>query len=339
VEEREHQRPGRGIFVVIVLALIFFTLLILLIRTARTDEASVPSEERWAYVVPLQLRLRSEPSPQASVVGALSRGTRVQVVDAAGPWIQIVAGEQTGWVERSALEGEDERAKREARVVSIRALPPLDGIVREAASLYAGPGLFFPIVGRLEPRTEVKVFTRDHEFYAVDLGNEVGYVEVDAIDLSPAAGDTMLQIAAASAEPDAPTTTSFEPPPREVEPPPDPEPVERPRPRPPVAAAVDTSRIYPSVPAGGTRPRAVQRVSPAYPQAARSARVEGSVILRIVVMRDGSVRDVQVIKDLSHGLGEAARRAVSQWRYEPATYQGQAINVYDTVTVNYQMTQ
>ena len=38
----------------------------------------------------------------------------------------------------------------------------------ERTSLYAGPGIFYPIVGELPEGSDVKVFTRDHDFYAID---------------------------------------------------------------------------------------------------------------------------------------------------------------------------
>ena len=59
--------------------------------------------------------------------------------------------------------------------------------------------------------------------------------------------------------------------------------------------------------------------------------------VRGIVRRDGTIDNVEVIKDLPYGLGEEARRAVSQWRFRPATYRGEAIDVYYTVTVNFRL--
>ena len=70
---------------------------------------------------------------------------------------------------------------------------------------------------------------------------------------------------------------------------------------------------------------------------ARRAGVQGPVVLRGIVRRDGTIDDVEVIKDLPYGLGDAARDAVSRWRFRPATYRGDPIDVYYTVTVNFRL--
>ena len=47
--------------------------------------------------------------------------------------------------------------------------------------------------------------------------------------------------------------------------------------------------------------------------------------------------NVEILKDLPYGLGDAAREAVEQWRFRPATYRGEPIDVYYTVTVNFRL--
>ena len=53
--------------------------------------------------------------------------------------------------------------------------------------------------------------------------------------------------------------------------------------------------------------------------------------------RDGTIDNLEIIKDLPYGLGDEARRAVSRWRFRPATYRGEPIDVYYTVTVNFKL--
>jgi protein TonB len=95
--------------------------------------------------------------------------------------------------------------------------------------------------------------------------------------------------------------------------------------------------VYSAVPPGGTQPEEVDRVVPRYPPAARRAGVAGAVVIRGIVRRDGSIDDVEIIKDLPNGLGDAAQDAVRLWRFRPATYQGEPIDVYYTVTVNFRL--
>ena len=80
------------------------------------------------------------------------------------------------------------------------------------------------------------------------------------------------------------------------------------------------------------------RLLPRYPLAARRAGVQGAAVVRGIVRRDGTIDNVEVIKDLPNGLGEAAREAVSDWRFRPASFQGEPIDVYYTVTVNFRLT-
>jgi periplasmic protein TonB len=96
--------------------------------------------------------------------------------------------------------------------------------------------------------------------------------------------------------------------------------------------------VYAAVPLGGTQPEEVDRVIPRYPSSARSAGDQGAVDVRGIVRKDGTIDDVEIIKDLPYGLGEAARAAVSRWRFRPATYRGEPIDVYYTVTVNFRLT-
>ncbi|HEX9148967.1 MAG TPA: TonB family protein [Thermoanaerobaculia bacterium] len=84
-------------------------------------------------------------------------------------------------------------------------------------------------------------------------------------------------------------------------------------------------------------PQLVNRVEPSYPEAARKARMEGVVILEAIITASGNVEDVKVLKSVNPLLDAAATRAVSQWRYRPATLNGRAVRVYLTVTVTFNL--
>lgn len=84
-------------------------------------------------------------------------------------------------------------------------------------------------------------------------------------------------------------------------------------------------------------PQLTNRVEPSYPEAARKARMEGVVILEAIITASGSVEDVKVLKSMNPLLDAAASRAVSQWRYRPATLNGRAVRVYLTVTVTFNL--
>ncbi|HLP24165.1 MAG TPA: energy transducer TonB, partial [Acidobacteriota bacterium] len=84
-------------------------------------------------------------------------------------------------------------------------------------------------------------------------------------------------------------------------------------------------------------PQLVNRVEPGYPEAARKARMEGVVILEAIITANGNVEDVKVLKSVNPLLDAAATRAVSQWKYRPATLNGRAVRVYLTVTVTFNL--
>jgi TonB family protein len=70
----------------------------------------------------------------------------------------------------------------------------------------------------------------------------------------------------------------------------------------------------------------IKDVEPRYPEAAKTAGVEGTVKLELVVGRDGRVQDV-VVFDSIPLLNQAAIDAAKQWRFEPTVENGVAIPV------------
>jgi TonB family protein len=73
------------------------------------------------------------------------------------------------------------------------------------------------------------------------------------------------------------------------------------------------------------------KVEPTYPA---GARIEGSVVITLLIRIDGTVEKLRVV----HGhplLVLSAERAVRQWRYEPTLLNGEPISVIAEVTVNF----
>jgi len=69
------------------------------------------------------------------------------------------------------------------------------------------------------------------------------------------------------------------------------------------------------------------------PEAGR-ARIEGTVVLRAVIGKDGSVQNVRVESGLPV-LAQAAIDAVKQWRYKPYLLNGEPIEVDSQITINF----
>jgi len=102
---------------------------------------------------------------------------------------------------------------------------------------------------------------------------------------------------------------------------------------------LDAPRIHVAGFGGVTMPELIEesRVDPVVPNRFSIARMEGSVLLSVVVLADGSVRDVRVLRADPEGwdLGPAAAAAVEQWRYVPATLDGEPVDVQHTVRVRF----
>ena len=84
-------------------------------------------------------------------------------------------------------------------------------------------------------------------------------------------------------------------------------------------------------------PRLIRRVEPAYPEAARRARMAGVVVVEAVISARGEVQDARVTRAVSPLLDAAALAAVRQWTYEPARVKGVPVRVYVTVSVTFRL--
>lgn len=80
----------------------------------------------------------------------------------------------------------------------------------------------------------------------------------------------------------------------------------------------------------------LHQVKPTYPAAARAAHIQGAVVLRAVIGKDGGVKQVQVLSGPPM-LASAAESAVKQWRYKPYVLNGQPVEVDTTINVNFTM--
>jgi periplasmic protein TonB len=67
-----------------------------------------------------------------------------------------------------------------------------------------------------------------------------------------------------------------------------------------------------------TPPVIVEKTQPAYTEQAREARLEGSVLLSVVISSEGRTKDIKVIRGLGLGLDEKAVEALGTWKFQPA---------------------
>ena len=89
--------------------------------------------------------------------------------------------------------------------------------------------------------------------------------------------------------------------------------------------------------AGIDPPTLVREVRPVYTDEARRQRLEGDVILEIVVRSDGTVGSIRVKRSLGGGLDQRAIDAVRQWRFNPARRHGTPVDVAVEVAVEFKL--
>jgi TonB family protein len=90
------------------------------------------------------------------------------------------------------------------------------------------------------------------------------------------------------------------------------------------------------VPADAMERRIIHRVMPEYPELARRAGVQGTVVLETVVSVEGAVTKVKSVSG-PEALSQAAMDAVRWWRYEPYSVNGQPATVETTVAIDFRL--
>jgi len=83
-------------------------------------------------------------------------------------------------------------------------------------------------------------------------------------------------------------------------------------------------------------PKRINYLEPVYPEAARTAGIEGDVTLRVLIGRDGSVLQIQYVNGPKE-LAQAAIDAVRSWRYMPTLLNDEPVEVDTTVDVNFKL--
>jgi periplasmic protein TonB len=80
----------------------------------------------------------------------------------------------------------------------------------------------------------------------------------------------------------------------------------------------------------------IRKVQPNYPQLAKQARIQGTVVLQAEISKDGTIQNLQLISGHPM-LAPAAIEAVKQWRYKPYLLNGEPVAVETQVVVNFSL--
>jgi TonB family protein len=105
---------------------------------------------------------------------------------------------------------------------------------------------------------------------------------------------------------------------------------------PPIIDPIDGSLVLRIGP-GVTPPTVISRVEPSYTDKARDARFQGTVVLRALVHKDGTLIVEHVVRELGMGLDENAIDALQMWKFKPAMKDGLPVPVELNIEVNFNL--
>ena len=88
---------------------------------------------------------------------------------------------------------------------------------------------------------------------------------------------------------------------------------------------------------GVSAPRAIYDPEPQYTDEARKSKLQGVVMLAVIIGPDGRARDIRVSRSLGMGLDEKAIETVRTWKFEPARKDGQPVAVVVNIEVNFRL--
>ena len=88
-----------------------------------------------------------------------------------------------------------------------------------------------------------------------------------------------------------------------------------------------------------TSPKVTRKVDPAYPLQLMRANVSGTVILYAIIHADGTVSGVRVLQRVDPRLDRFAAEAIAQWKFDPATKNGDPVDVEATFQIPFRPTQ
>jgi len=83
--------------------------------------------------------------------------------------------------------------------------------------------------------------------------------------------------------------------------------------------------------------RPLSTPDPEYAESARQAKIQGTVLLAVAINASGTVDAVKVVCKLEPGLDANAVDAVKQWKFTPATKDGERVPVQIEISVGYRL--
>ncbi len=86
-----------------------------------------------------------------------------------------------------------------------------------------------------------------------------------------------------------------------------------------------------------TAPKPISTPEPDYSKQAKHFNVQGSVVLDVVVDKDGRIRQPKIIRPVGLGLDEKAVLGIQNWKFKPATLNGQPVPVEMAIEISFNL--
>jgi protein TonB len=86
---------------------------------------------------------------------------------------------------------------------------------------------------------------------------------------------------------------------------------------------------------GLTAPILVRQIQPGFTEDALARKIQGEVVVEVVILKNGTVRVVRVLRGLSADLNQKAIDAASQWKFIPAKFKGRPVDLIAEIVVDF----
>jgi protein TonB len=88
----------------------------------------------------------------------------------------------------------------------------------------------------------------------------------------------------------------------------------------------------------GHFPEAIKKVAPVYPESARRAGIDGTVLVQALVGRDGKVKVTKIVESIPE-LDEAAEEAARQWEFKPIQSGGEPTPIWAVIPIKFSLSE
>ena len=86
-----------------------------------------------------------------------------------------------------------------------------------------------------------------------------------------------------------------------------------------------------------TPPQVIRNAQPEYAEEARTARVQGTVVLTAQIGTDGIAHDIRVLRHMDYGLDDKAVECLGKWLFQPGTRDGVPASMTVTVEISFRV--